>query len=153
MADTVLESFLIKLGYQVDQASQKTFTSAIAEGAAGVMKFTAALGAMAIGVEEAVRRASYQMARLEHSAQLSGQAGDTLKAWGTSIQAIGGSYEGLIKSQEQLNQLIVKSPWLKEYGEQALGGMSLNMKNIIQHYHDLSARFGESSQEVLLFRQ
>jgi hypothetical protein len=151
MADTVLESFLIKLGYQVDQASQKSFTTAISEGVKGITAFAAALTAMAIGVEEAVRRTAFQMARLEASAQLSNKPADQLKAFGSSLAAVGGNYQEAIDQQVKFTQALNNSPWMKGYAQTVIGQHSLDIKGVTERYHELYVQFGPGSQQLRIF--
>lgn len=150
--ETVLESFLIKLGYQVDQASQKSFTTAIGEGITSVMKFASAVAGLAVAVEEAVRRTAFQLARLEFSARMGGVASESIRQIGTALQSVGGNYESVIKAQEQLNQSLQRNPWMRGYAEQALGGHAATIENVINEYHRLASQFGETSQEVIKFR-
>ena len=151
MADTVLESFLIKLGYQVDQASAKRFTTAITEGTRGIMEFAAALTAMAIGVEEAVRRTAAQMSRLQFTSTMAGRTAEELRRIGIAAEAVGASYEGAIQQQVKLNQVLTEAPWMKSFFRQQLAGHSADIQGVIERYHELSSQFGEDSNQVRAF--
>jgi hypothetical protein len=152
MADTVLESFLIKLGYQIDQSSQKSFTTAITEGLKGVLEFSTAIIGMAVAVEEAVRRAAGQMARLENQAMLSGKSSQELNRLGTSLSAVGGNYGEATEQQVRFNQALLNSPWMKGWAAEILKGHSVDMKGIVERYHELRVQFGEGSQELRIFK-
>jgi hypothetical protein len=149
----VLEEFLIKLGYQIDQASQKNFVSAIGEGIEGVTKFAGALVAMAIAVEEAVRRTAYQMARLQTSADLGGKPASQMKILGDSLETVGGSYQEANDQQIRFHQTMLNSPWLKGPAQAAIGQHSLDMKGVIERYHELRVAYGEGSTELVTFMQ
>jgi hypothetical protein len=156
MADTVLESFLIKLGYQVDQSSQKNFLSAISGALGMVGKFVGELVALSIAVEEMVRRTAAQMARLHFTAELANSSSLAMKRYAEAVQSVGGSYEQAIQSQEKFGQFLLQQPWMKGYAAAAIGREFANtsdfMEAATQKYHQLSQQFGEDSKEVQAYR-
>jgi hypothetical protein len=152
MADTVLESFLIKLGYQIDQSSQKQFVNSIHDGLKSVTEFATAIVGMAVAVEEAVRRTSAQMARLTFASTMGGTTVQRMREIGYAAEAVGGSYEGAIAAQENLNQKLTEAPWLKSWFKAQLHGHSEDIGGIIDRYIELASTIkGEEEPAAVQF--
>src|SRR5215471_4949234 len=114
MADTVLESFLIRLGFQIDQSTSKAFTTTIADAGKAVTGFVESITAMAVAVEEAVRRTAAQLDRLHNTALLAGESTQEMKKYASAIAAVGGSSEAAAEAaQAKLGQLLDDEPWKK----------------------------------------
>ena len=157
MADTVLESFLIKLGFQVDQASSKTFTTTVAEAGKQVLKFTTAIAGMATAVEEAVRRAAFQLDRLHTTATLAGESSQELQEYAQAVNAIGGNYEAAIQAQVKFATELREAPWMKDYAKDLLGrdfkSVSDFFEGITHKYADLIKMYGETGEQTVTFGQ
>jgi hypothetical protein len=152
MAESVLESFVIKLGYQIDQASAKRFITTITDGLKGVLEFSGAIMGMAVAAEEAVRRTAAQMARLSFAATMGGTTVNKLREVGYAVEAVGGSYQDLIGAQVSLNQKLTEAPWMKGMLHSMLHGHSMDMDGIIKRYHELSSGpLGEASAAAVNF--
>jgi tetrahydromethanopterin S-methyltransferase subunit G len=153
---TVLESYLIKLGFAVDEASAKSFMSATSGAFTAVTQITAAVVGMAVAVEEAVRRTAAQMARLSYTAVLAGTNSQALKEYASAIQAVGGNYDQAIQAQQRFGDMMRQQPWMTGYATQLLGRQFKDsndfMEGITERYHRMVQQFGEASGEVQTFR-
>lgn len=72
MADSVLQSFLVKLKYQVDEPSQKNFQTSIKAGIEGLTAFRIAAVAAMVGAEEMIRRTTASFSSLGYLATSAG---------------------------------------------------------------------------------
>jgi hypothetical protein len=72
MSDNVLREFLVSLGFQVDEASMKKFTTSVEGVTKSVMKVGAEVAASAAGVVAGVKIISSQMENLYYASQRTG---------------------------------------------------------------------------------
>jgi hypothetical protein len=72
MSDNVLREFLVSLGFQVDEASMKKFTTSVEGVTKSVMKVGAEVAASAAGVVAGVKIISNQMENLYYASQRTG---------------------------------------------------------------------------------
>jgi hypothetical protein len=80
MSDNVLREFLVSLGFQVDEASMKKFTTSVEGVTKSVMKVGAEVTAAAAGVVAGVKIISNQMENLYYASQRTGAAVSNIMA-------------------------------------------------------------------------
>jgi hypothetical protein len=137
MADDVIKSFLIGLGFKVDEEGLKKFNAAIQNVEKSAKQFAVGFSALAIGIEESIRRVGRQFENLFFlSAQL-GTSANNLKSLEFAFGQIGIGADAFKGSLQSLNRLMLDSPGMKHFiaglvpgfnaasgtAEQALGGL------------------------------
>jgi hypothetical protein len=137
MATDVIKSFLIGLGFKVDEEGLKKFNAAIQNVEKSAKQFAVGFSALAIGIEESIRRVGRQFENLFFlSAQL-GTSANNLKSLEFAFGQIGIGADAFKGSLQSLNRLMLDSPGMKHFiaglvpgfnaasgtAEQALGGL------------------------------
>ena len=101
----IIKSFLVSLGYEVDQASERKFNSGIAEATKKVTIFAAAISAMAAGVWASVMKTAESLRELSAISARANVPVDKIEELGyiaeqtdSSTQAVRASLENLSKA-------------------------------------------------------
>src|SRR4051812_41937958 len=89
MADVTLQSFVIKIRHEIDQASAKRFSDAMHHGIAQITAFKLALVALGVGVAEVVSKTVSHFERLYFQTKLSGVAAKDILALEFAYKSVG----------------------------------------------------------------
>jgi hypothetical protein len=108
MADTVIESFLVKLGFNVDQTGAKRFNDSVKLGIESVKVLGEALVAVGIAVEEMVRRTTRNLTTLFYAAQAGGTTAAALKGIQAGAEAAGLSAQDASAALAAINDALNK---------------------------------------------
>jgi hypothetical protein len=104
VADTVLQSFLVKLGFTVDPGGQKRFQDTMTGAARQVNELRLGLVALAIGVEEVVRRTTRSFDQLYASSRDIGVSARGLKETASGFDAVGLAADSARTTLNQIRQ-------------------------------------------------
>lgn len=156
----VIESFLVQLGYKVDDSSRRRFEDGMTKAAslfAGLAK-TAAVTAVSVGV--AIDQAAKRLDSLYFTSKRVGASAGNIEALKYAIEQLGGTSEGAMGSLEGL------AKFMREYGEgaeQKLRGLGVQtrdangkLRDTVDIYKDLAAvlksmKSTDAAQHAALF--
>jgi hypothetical protein len=93
MADTVLQSFVVKLRYDMDEATHKKFREGISGGIAQLNSFRLAVLGAVVGVEELVRRTTSGFASLSYSARSANVSAQQMEEFRAALAGAGHAAE------------------------------------------------------------
>lgn len=116
MAETsVIKGFLVRLGFQTDEAALKNFAGGIATATTGVVKFAAAIEATALAVAVGVARFTANLESLYFASRRIGTTPSHLKAFEIAARNMGSSAEDARSALEALSQFIRSNPNASAY--------------------------------------
>ena len=123
MADDVLKSFLVSLGFKIDQSSEKKFNNAISDATKNIAKLTVALEAMALAAATAITKVAQQFDQLYFASQRVGASAGNIKAFSYGVSQLGGTAAGAQSSLENFARFMKMNPqgsesFLRQYGVQ-----------------------------------
>lgn len=143
MADRLLDSYLIALGYKVDSGSEARFARSVAAMAVKVAELGAAVGAAALAVVAGVAKISSQMEGLYYASQRIGSTVENIQALTFAIGQAGGTAAGARGALEGLGNFLRSNPgaegFIKRLGVQTRdthGGL----RDTSDLLHDLGQR-------------
>ena len=115
MTDTqTIRSFLVSLGFKVDQGSETRFKESVESATRGVMAMGAAIAAAAVAVAAATAKMAVDFDNLYFSSQRTGASVGTIKAFGYAVSQLGGTAEGASSSLENLARKMRESPGIRQ---------------------------------------
>lgn len=123
MADDVLKSFLVSLGFKIDQSSERKFNNAITDATKNIAKLTVALEAMALAAATAITKVAQQFDQLYFASQRVGASAGNIKAFSYGVSQLGGTAAGAQSSLENFARFMKMNPqgsesFLRQYGVQ-----------------------------------
>ena len=131
MADAnVIRSFLVSLGFKVDEAGNKKFNEGIESAGKNVDRLARGLALMAVATVESVKTYAEQMQRLYYASQLSGASAQNLSALGFGFQQIGLSAEQAKGSIGAMAQTMASNPGLRGLMNGMLGQDTSKMDTV-----------------------
>lgn len=111
MADTeVIKSFLVDLGYRVDESQTRKWDNWLVGATKGVLAFAAAAAASAVAVKSAVVSMSDGLEQLYWASQRTKSSAENLRAFGFAASQMGSSVEGALGSVEAFASFLRSSP-------------------------------------------
>lgn len=120
MSAEVLKEFLVKLGWQNDDAAYRRFGESIASATKGVLALGVALKAAAITATAVVHRISLGFEALAYSTSRVNASASNINAFKYAISQLGGTADGAMASIEAFSRKLRESPgqeaWLKSWG-------------------------------------
>ncbi len=93
MADDILKSFLISLGYREDEASKRRFMEGLKKAEVAVAGLAAGLTAMATAAATAALKVAGAFEGLSYASQKAGATVQNLKGLSYAVSQLGGSYQ------------------------------------------------------------
>ncbi|TGD96203.1 hypothetical protein [Methylobacterium nonmethylotrophicum] len=109
MADDILKSFLISIGYREDEASKRRFLDGIAKAEKAVASLSLALAAAATAAAAAVKMAA-SFEDLFYASQRTGASINNLRGLAYAVSQLGGSYGAAVGSLEAFAKNIRTNP-------------------------------------------
>src|SRR3954463_7111843 len=111
MAD-VIRSFLVGLGFKIDEPGLRRFNESIVKTHHAVRDFSLAFAGFAIGIEEAIRRTARQFENLFYLSQQTGISVANLKSINFALGQIGLSAEANNQAISSMTLSLIKNPGL-----------------------------------------
>lgn len=137
----VLKEFLIKIGYDVNEASERKAGGSIDKITKGALALGAAVTAAAVAVGVGVQRIATSFdAMYFASGRIGASAGD-IKAFQYAISQLGGTSEGAMQSLESLARKMRENPGTSKQIESLTGTQIKNGRLNEQNLKDMGAFF------------
>ncbi|CDH32948.1 hypothetical protein KKJ05_21265 [Xenorhabdus bovienii] len=108
-AETIRD-FLISLGFEVDGAGEKKFSTIVAGVTGNVLKLGAAVEGAALAVVGFTAQVASGLDKLYWQVQRTGGAAEQIKSLGYAVSQAGGSVEGLNSSLEGVAKFLRNNP-------------------------------------------
>jgi hypothetical protein len=113
MADDVIKSFLVALGFKIDEAGLRKFNEQIAATEKSVKQFAIGFTALAVGIEESIRRVGRQFENLFYLSQRTGVATNNIKAMQYAFSQVGLTASDANQALTSLTKTMILSPGMK----------------------------------------
>lgn len=114
----ILREYLVKLGFQMDQASAKKFTDFMAGAEKAMVRFMVGIQAAAVAVTAGVSKFASQMERLYWAARHGGSSAGGLRSFEKTAQNLGASVESARSAVIGLASSMRANPVLEAYFKQ-----------------------------------
>jgi len=135
MADDVLKSFLVSIGFKVEEAELRRFTGSINSIGQSVAGMSLAYGAMLASVTAGIRKAASELESLYYAGQRVGGSATGLQALGRTASQLGSSFEEAKSSIEGLADRLRNLPGM----EGALNKLGIETRDRAGHMRDIVA--------------
>jgi len=142
MATETMRDYLVSLGFKVDEAGLKKFTSGIAGAAKGVSLLVAAVEGAALTVGAAVAAFASNMEALYFAAQRTGASATNLKAFEKAAQNMGAGAGEALQSVESLAKWMRYNPGSEGF-IQSLGVQTRDANGKLRDTVDITADLGD----------
>lgn len=140
----ILREYLVKLGFQMDQASAKKFTDFMAGADKAVLKFMSGVAAAAVAVTAGVSKFAAQMERLYWAARHGGSSASGFKAFERTAENLGASVESargaVIGLASSIRNNPVMEAFFKQFGIQTRDAKG-NIRDTTDLLRDMSRVF------------
>lgn len=140
----ILREYLVKLGFQMDQASAKKFTDFMAGAEKAVLKFMSGVAAAAVAVTAGVSKFAAQMERLYWAARHGGSSASGFKAFERTAENLGASVESargaVIGLASSIRNNPVMEAFFKQFGIQTRDAKG-NIRGTTDLLRDMSGVF------------
>lgn len=150
MADTIKE-FLVGLGFKVDRESLRHFHEGIEQSHRSVKEFAVAVGAMAVAVEESIRRVATRFDELYFMSQRTGVSVKNLQLVRFALGGVGIEADAASRSLQSIATSLRDSPGLRGVAQFVAPGFK-DAKDVLEgfgkQYHALIERFGKDSPQL-----
>lgn len=110
MADDVLKSFLVAIGYKEDEASKRRFIDGLAKAEKAVASLSLALAAAATAATAAAVKMAASFEDLFYASQRTGASINNLRGLAYAVSQLGGSYGGAVQSLEAFAKNVRTNP-------------------------------------------
>lgn len=107
---TVLKEFVVKLSYQIDEASQRKFQRGLEGATAATFELGKALAAVSAGIAVAAAKIGQNLDELYYQAQRTNAGAQSIKAMGYAVSQLGGSYREALGSIEAFSAKLRQNP-------------------------------------------
>lgn len=114
MSGEVLREFLVKLGYEVDKASDRKFSNALASSNKKVLKLGATVAGLAVIAEEAIRHYAGSMEKLHYTTVLTNSSAKGIDALGRAVERFGVTKETLDSMVGSFAEMVTRSPGIEQ---------------------------------------
>ena len=142
MATETMRDYLVSLGFKVDEAGLKKFTSGIAGAAKGVGLLVAAVEGAALTVGAAVAAFASNMEALYFASQRTGASASNLKAFEKAAQNLGAGAGEALQSVESLASFMRNNPGSEGF-IQSLGVQTRDANGKLRDTVDITADLGD----------
>jgi len=157
MADTVIESFLVRLGFQINQGQAKAMGDALSGTIGGIKTLHAAVVGAAVAVVKFVHDSTRELNALTYAAQMAGTSAKSLREFANVMETVGGNTQEAYQAAIQFNQELLRSPWIKGTAETLAGGPFKDAPELFEklagQLHTLETQFGKGNYQVTQFLQ
>jgi len=140
----ILREYLVKLGFQMDQASAKKFTDFMAGADKAVLNFMSGVAAAAVAVTAGVSKFAAQMERLYWAARHGGSSASGFKAFERTAENLGASVESargaVIGLASSIRNNPVMEAFFKQFGIQTRDAKG-NIRDTTDLLRDMSRVF------------
>lgn len=142
MSSQVIESFMVQLGYKVDEASKRRFEEGMTRAAGLFANLAKSAAVTAVGVGVAIHQAAKRLDDLYVSSKRVGASAGGIEALKFAVRQLGGTAEGAMSSLERFAQFLRKTG---DGGEQKLRGLGIRtrdangrLRDTVEIYRDLA---------------
>ncbi len=115
MADDVLKSFVISLGWKIDREGERRVTEAIGSVTRQAGLLAAALGAAALAASAAVAKIAAQFDNLYFVSQRTGATVQNIKGLAYAFGQVGGSGAGAVSAIESFSRSMRTNPGIRQF--------------------------------------
>lgn len=115
MADDVLKSFVVSLGWKVDREGERRVTEAIGSVTRQAGLLAAALGAAALAASAAVAKIAAQFDTLYFTSQRTGATVQNIKGLAYAFGQVGGSGAGAVSAIESFSRSMRTNPGIRQF--------------------------------------
>lgn len=142
MSDTaVIKEFLVKLGFQQDEASLKKFTNGVENATKNVIKLVVAIQGAALTIGAGVTAMASKLEGIYYAAVKTGSSAKNLKAFGEAVANMGGDADGALQSVQSLARWMRETPGSEGFLK-ALGVSTRNAKGELRDTTDILIDLG-----------
>jgi hypothetical protein len=124
MTTEVLQEYLVKLGYAIDEITLHKFNASLSNTTKGIMRTGSALVGMGVAVEESVEKFAYSMRKMYFSSELAGTSATNLKSMEFAGKQVGISSDALSGSLTNMTKILDTQPNMRGW----LRGMGIGVK-------------------------
>jgi len=110
MSGDVIKEFLVRLGYQVDQNSERKFVAALGSATKAAAALAITVEATAVAVGFAVAKISRSLEDLHWQSERTNASAKNIKSMAYAVAQLGGSYDGARNSLESFGQKLRTNP-------------------------------------------
>lgn len=147
----ILREYLVKLGFQMDQASAKKFTDFMAGAEKAMVRFMVGIQAAAVAVTAGVSKFASQMERLYWAARHGGSSASGFKAFERTAENLGASVESargaVIGLASSIRNNPVMEAFFKQFGIQTRDAKG-NIRDTTDLLRDMSRVFQDMDYQV-----
>lgn len=142
MADTaVIKEFLVKLGFQQDEAGLKKFTNGVENTTKKVIALAAAIQGAALTIGAGVTAMASKLEGLYYAAVKTGSSAKNLQAFGAAVANMGGDADSALQSVQSLARWMRETPGSEGFLK-ALGVSTRNAKGELRDTTDVLIDLG-----------
>ena len=115
MADDVLKSFVVSLGWKIDREGERRVTEAIGSVTKQAALLATALGAAALAATAAVAKIAAQFDNLYFTSQRTGATVQNIKGLAYAFGQVGGSGAGAVSAIESFSRSMRTNPGIRQF--------------------------------------
>jgi hypothetical protein len=146
MSDTtVIKEFLVKLGFQKDEASLKKFTDGVTGATKNVVKLVAAIQGAALTIGAGVAAFATNLERMYFAAIKTGASAKNLQAFGNAAANFGAQSEEALQSVQSLARFMRETPGSEGFLK-ALGVDTRDVNGKLRDTTDIMVDLGKAMQ-------
>ncbi len=148
MADEqTIASFMVALGYKIDQNSERRFTETLTKGKVAAL----ALGTALTGLVATIAKVAENYETLYYQSQRVGSSVSNIQALGYAIKQVGGSAAGAASSLEAIGNFLRSSPGAESFFGR-LGIQTRNANGSMRDSAELLKDFGALAKTMPYYR-
>lgn len=137
----VLKEFLVRVGYAVDESSERKVSAGVDRLTKGVMALGAAATAMAVAVGAGVQRVAVSFDSLYFASGRIGALAGDIRAYNYALSQLGGTAEGAMQSLENVSRRMRSNPGFAKQLEVFAGGKFEQGKLSEENLINISRKF------------
>lgn len=129
MNDDILRSFLVSLGFTVDEQKKKKFTNALNDVTKGAVNTGTAITGIALSAQAMINSFSKSMENLFYASQRTGSSVKGIQALQSGAERVGVSAENALGMLEAMSEALNLEPGKRALLETLTGGKSRDLSN------------------------
>lgn len=138
MSNTVtLQDFMVRLGFKIDDSTQRRFVDAVKQAEMQVLALSATVAAMATGAVLAVNKFASSLEGIYFASKQTGASAKNIKALGYAAEQLGGSAQGSLNSLRALAAFMRNNPGGENWIANQLGVSTRDDKGNLRDTADI----------------